>query len=650
LASKNFNGLENKIPETIDFVKQNNIDILLGQETKLNNVEDKYHSIYFQNYTLYYNSLPQTKMREKFVEKKTIQINKKYKDDDILRWQKIQELNGKVGGKSRGLVTAIRDAWAIKVLEDETDKDTVDYRYLGVFLDMGKKCVWGIYNVYAPNDLNENNNFFIKLKNHLNLVKKKFHKKGLHLHIIHGGDDNAIIDPVLDKKCFSLNKKSTRKNYSGIKQYLHDTNALDSYRFMNKHSKKCSCIRFNSDNSKHLTVKSKSRIDHFIVPATWAFQHKIWQARILTDNIGSDHRALLLQIQLNEPTIEIQKRTRPFVPRYKTSEYEKEILINIVQDFKCSSKLQSDFNTLQTLINANTINRNLIELVTESMIKELKIFLNAHLKKTKKPFCSKNSFKDNKFINDYQLKQLKNSKKDIEDAMLSANKVLGNYMNVPSNAIVQKIKKTVWSINNTLLHQNADYVSTSCIQQRDISILIDARKRVKNKIKQRIKAMKIKHNAKKFRDMLKLSKDNPKMLNRKLKEFFPPKRISSALKDPITGKIAYTISDKLRVRRNWWSQIYKSTRRKCHNSIAFLKNNIGQKKGKNIDKLIQQISIDEIKYILKICKKYTTPGEDNVPIEIYTAFSDTQLQNLLILYNACFFANYIQYQDRGVVA
>jgi ribonuclease HI len=642
LTSKNFNGLKNKVTETVDFMKENKIDILLGQETKLNSEEDKYQSVFFEDYKLYFNSLPQSKMREKYIEKKTKQINKKYKHNNNLRMKKIQELDDKQSGKTRGLVTAIRDSWVVKVLEDETDKDTVDYRYLGVFLDMGKKCVWGIYNVYAPNNLNENNNFFIKLKTHLQSVKEKFRKKGLQLYIIHGGDNNAIIDPILDKKTFQLNRKSSRKNFFGIKQYLNDTNALDSFRFMNKYSKKCSCIRFNNDKSKPLTVKSKTRIDHFIVPSNWSFKHVIWSAKIFNDNIGSDHRAILLQLQLSEPTKEIQKRTRPFVSRYKTSEYSNQNLVNIVHDFKCSTKLQSNFETLQALTNAHKINRNLIESVTEGMVSELKVFLDTQLRKTKKPHFSNNSYKDNKFINDYQVKQLKSSKKNIEDAMLIANKIISTKnINVPSNVDVQKIKKTVWSVSNTFLQQNTDYVSNSCIQQSDISILIDARKRVKNNIKQRIQAMKIKHSAKKFKYMLKLAKDNPKLLNKKLKQFFPSKQISTALKDPITGKLAYSISDKLRVRRNWWSQIYKSTRKKHYNSNFFLKNNIGQKKGKNTDKLSKQIMLDEIKFILKICKKFTTPGEDNVPIEIYMAFSDTQLQNLLILYNACFLANYI---------
>src|SRR5690606_11244396 len=104
-----------------------------------------------------------------------------------------QVINPNQARNNKGLATYIRESTLPPITNSETDQD---FRTLTHTWEINSSQTIILANIYGPNDLEENNTFFIDLANQINSMREDIERTQKEVYIIAAGDMNARADTV----------------------------------------------------------------------------------------------------------------------------------------------------------------------------------------------------------------------------------------------------------------------------------------------------------------------------------------------------------------------------------------------------------------------------------------------------------------------
>ena len=181
---------------------------------------------------------------------------------------------------ARGVLTFIREGLDFELLESKID--TIG-RYVILKIKAYDK-MFTLANIYAPNIVREQNEFWRELCTSLNNVD------GIHESIIiAGGDFNVSLNVNLDRVGRDLNCQSSTSSRLELSNLLNQFELCDIWRFYNP--------RVRQYTWRKRDFSSQSRLDYWFVP--FDCQDFVSNVNIIP-SVSTDHSAILLHLELKD--------------------------------------------------------------------------------------------------------------------------------------------------------------------------------------------------------------------------------------------------------------------------------------------------------------------------------------------------------------
>jgi pentatricopeptide repeat protein len=673
IISQNIHGaFFAKLFEINDFLIKENPDILCLQETKLCQEEEYLYVDKFPGYKIYFNSIPKSKMKKRYVNSKIKKLEKKFKDSDSLfiLTEQIEQLkfnienNFKKSIKNGGIAILLKEDIAKMINEEDIYRQENEHRLLRIYIPINNnsKNVLVINNVYAPaSGQTYNNPFFEELvdiyKNLDSDYLSKYKNKNVKLYVFHCGDNNAVIDSILDKSSEKVNCNGTHSCYSKFNEFIVKRDLQDSFRLLNKNLRDFTFIKYrktvSNNNSNIDPIIKQTRIDHILTPKKW--KNHILQSSILDSVITSDHRPVMLLMSINSDIVKNKPEKRPFFPRWKTRDFSLEDLKELLQHIPTNQDIIQKGEVLlqkckhlmflydnkqlykEQIVHTKKILQNMIDEFTNEFNQQLCHELNFVLKRTKNNY---NRGNNGEFIKKKEIKKWKEKKRKIEAVMRYISKTLNEQVDVITDVEFQMAKRCIFHTYNSLQYKdNLEQTDLkTIINNNDIKILIQGRKELSNKIKNKINYMKRKNIKERILKIIEMAETDPRKFNRNIKRLTNTNISQPIILNKKTNKLIYSAKQKLRYGRSFYKNIYKYKSNQPGDFSPLL--NLHPHTCYD-QSLFNEPTMDEMDVVLKTVKKFTAPGEDSIPMEILYALPYAQKKLLFILLFVCFKSKYI---------
>jgi hypothetical protein len=149
-------------------------------------------------------------------------------------------------------------------------------------------------------------------------------------------------------------------------------------------------------------------------------------------------------------------------------------------------------------------------------------------------------------------------------------------------------------------------------------------KEVMKKLKREARKSKREDISRKVEKLIEMYEKKPGIFFKKLKNTGKHQTEIRSLHDTKSGETLSAPEDKLRILKDFWSQLYTKNKEKPMTHPPWLSKPI--KEGKNANKHIKPITLEEVKNIINQMKQNKAPGNDLLPVEIIKALGDKYLK------------------------
>lgn len=457
IISHNINGgFERKIDDIEQLAIKENVDFFLLQEVHMTKEKSAipYHKLskYYYENTL----LTQKMCMDNYVEKKTKNINRIYKDQKLKRLHEIKQINKNNARANGGLITLINKKWQNKI---QVIKD-VNCRYLFTNL-LHNNQLYIIINIYAPAGNNkhtrENHDRFLeRLKIKIYKIVKEAHKKNknIQIHYILGGDLNVVLNDFLDRETLPGYKNYINNKTKKFRNFMSRLNLTDVYRniYPNYSTKAFTYQKYSQKNNNRITkfykysniprnkrrkitntntikkketiFSSRARLDYFLIKSNKT--HNINKIKVLqnTDYI-SDHLPLIFQYRIDDRFINNnkQKTNKKFIPKIKTKQAGMKQIKEIGKSLELTQHFKKKFEDWEKCKN----NHKNKQKQRDELFKEITEIIKQHYQKklgTTLPF--KKNFKNPKAFKDPEILKLKIIRRKCEKLLNAIHKYKNN--------------------------------------------------------------------------------------------------------------------------------------------------------------------------------------------------------------------------------
>jgi len=221
IISLNINGIQNKIEELVEYIKLNNVDICLIQETHTTEEE----SIHIKNkmnklgYDAIFANHSNEKMKKNYILKRKTKIESNKNISDTEKEKLKREINDNFYKKNGGVASIFKmDLFNQFNHISSEDKRTI----ISENTSLNNK--WSIINLYVPTgNKKDTNNFFA---NNIKGIIKKMEKKTDKFII--GGDWNATINGQLDQ--WANHGNTNKITFLKLNEIISEFNLQDNWR------------------------------------------------------------------------------------------------------------------------------------------------------------------------------------------------------------------------------------------------------------------------------------------------------------------------------------------------------------------------------------------------------------------------------------
>jgi exonuclease III len=626
LISKNIRGkLYEKLDDIIGMANLYNADFFFLQELKLCK-EDYYTKLKdIDQYAVFVNCFSRETVETIYKEKKRKKILKNNELNEEQKQIQLQYINPKLAKAHGGLMTLIKKDLLpfCEVQNDEFSRFTiVTFR-----LDQKNQAII-LVNVYGPsdrNDLEQKNKCFRDLRDEIRSCIHKLETNAqlsnFTYDVIIGGDFN-IIQSYKDR---TSNQNSVIPKCDGFNELKNNLHLLDPYRHFFPRKRNFTYFKNDNNVDSPSIFRSRSRIDFWLVRRRKI--DNVIQSRICKgDVIDSDHKAIYLQYEVK--FMRPYKRRRKFIPKIKTRDLEFYELQNICQSIPWNSDLE--LSQKLRILHDTPTERQCKLLMVENYLKQMNklIFkqLECKVGVTKPP----EQF-GRPFVKKKEVCMAKRNKR-------ICNKLLSIYDKLYFKQELSEECKAYLEEKRAQLVKQLPTEITVPNSMDGIYVLKELRKRFKHECDREINKMRVNNIESSIKKMLKLRITNFKKYIAKIIKSYANSSDIDYIKVKVRGetKILRQDSEILASLREFWQNLFHSKVHRLNTNLT-AKSWFTQKPNITFQSnLCKEITLQEVINVMGKMKRYKSPGEDRIPIEVIENLPVPMLEELVSIYNVCF--------------